>query len=80
MNVTWTDEKYFCLDQKPHRKNDGIRSNDCPHETIESNSPNDQKVMVFVVNVYGKVRVVRPFVDENRRNFTLNGTHGTIKG
>ena len=73
MNVIWMDEKYFCLNQKPHRKNDGTWSNECPHEIVESNNRNDQKVMLFVAIVDGKVPVVHAFVDENGRNSILNG-------
>ena len=73
-NVIWTDEKYFCLNQKPHRKNDGIWSNECPHEMVESNNRNDQKVMLFVAIVDDKVPEMHPFVNENGRKFTLNGT------
>ena len=74
MNVIWTDEKYFCLNQKPHRQTEGMWSNECPREIIESNNRNDQKEMLFVAIVGGKVPVVHPFVDKNWINLTLIGT------
>ena len=43
MNVIWTDEKYFCLNQKPHRKNEGIWSNERPRENVESNNQTIRK-------------------------------------
>ena len=70
MNVICTGEKYFSL----NHKNYGTGSNECPHEIVESNSPNDQKVMLFAAIVDGKPPVVHPYVEENRRNLTLNVT------
>ena len=74
MNVIRTDEKYFCLKLKPHRKNYGSRSNECPHKIAESNNRYDQKVMLFVAIVDSKMPAVYPFVDVNGKNLTLNGT------
>ena len=39
--VIWTDEKFFMLVQKPHRKNDGKWSTSNPREIIETNDRND---------------------------------------
>ena len=72
--MIWTDEKYVCLYQKTHKNIDEIRSNKCPHEIFESNNLNEQKLLLFVATADGKVPVVHPFRDENRRNLTLIGT------
>ena len=74
LNVIWTDEKYFCLNQKPHRQNDGVWSDQNPHKIVESNNRNGAKVMIFVAIVDGKAPIVHPFIDENGRNVTLNST------
>ena len=42
--IIWTDEKWFCLHQKPHRKNYGEWSRNNPRQIIETNDRNDQKV------------------------------------
>ena len=57
--VIWTDENLFVLHQKPHRKNDGKWARENPHEFIESNERNDQKVMIFVAIVEGKISLMR---------------------
>ena len=45
MNEGWTDDKYFCLNQKPQKQNDGIWSSENPREIVENNNRNDEKVM-----------------------------------
>ena len=74
MNVIWTDEKYLYLSKKPLWKSDGVWSDEFPHGIVESNNWNDQQVILFVAIVDGKVPEVHPFMDENGRNLTLNGT------
>ena len=55
MNVIWTDENLFCLNQKTHRENYGIWSHEFPHEIVGKNNRNDHEVMLFVAIVDGKV-------------------------
>ena len=74
MNVIWTAEKYFYLNQTPHKQNDDIWSSDNPHEIVESNNCNDEKFRIFVAIVYGKAPIVHHFVDENGTNVIVNGT------
>jgi hypothetical protein len=71
--VIWTDEKTFCLKQKPHRKNDGIWAKQNPHLIIETNDRNDLKVMLFVAIVDGKIPVVHAFLDDTGRPQSVNG-------
>ena len=71
--VIWTDEKYCCLKQKPHRKNDGFWALNNPHEVVETNDKNGLKVMIFVAIVDGKVPIVHAFIDENGRRESVNG-------
>ena len=74
LNVIWTDEKYFYLHQKPHRRNDGIWAFENLHEIIETNNRNDLKVMMFVAIVDGKIPIVYVFIDDDRRQVSLNGS------
>ena len=71
--VIWTDEKLFVLHHKPHRKNNGKWSRENPHEIIESNDRNDQKVMIFVVIVEGKIPLDHAFIDERGGKISVNG-------
>ena len=45
-----------------------------PHETVESNNRNNEKVMIFLAVIDGKAPIVHPFNDENNRNVIVNGT------
>lgn len=71
--IIWTDEKFFCLHQKPHRKNDGVWSESNPHKITETNNRNDVKVMIFVAIIDGKIPVVHPFVNEDGNLVSVNG-------
>ena len=70
--VIWTDEKLFVLHQKPYRKNGGKGSRQNPHEFIESNDRNDQKVMIFVAIVEGKIPLVHAFIDKRGGKISVN--------
>ena len=59
--------------QKPHRKNDGKWSRENPHEFIESNDRNDQKVMIFMAIVEGKIPLVHAFIDDRGGKISVNG-------
>ena len=63
----------FCLLQKPHRKNDGEWSRNNPHQIIETNDRNGQKVMIFVAITDGDIPIVHPFIDEEGRLVSVNG-------
>ena len=71
--VIWTDEKFFILRQKPHRKNDGIWSVQNPRKIVETNDRNGIKIMIFVAIVNGKVQIIHPFISEDGRSFSVNG-------
>ena len=71
--VIWTDEKYFCLNQKPRRKNDGFWALNNPHEVVEANDRNALKIMIFVAIVDGKVPIVNAVIDEKGRRQSVNG-------
>ena len=73
-NVIWADEKYFCLNQKQQKQNDGLLSRENSHEIVENNTRNDEKVMIFVASVDGKAPIVHAFVDKNDRSVTVNST------
>ena len=47
-NVVWTDEKIFVLNQRPNRKNDGVWSKENPHDLVQTNDRNGQKIRIFV--------------------------------
>jgi len=70
--IVWTDEKFFCLHQKPHRKNDGEWASSNPHNIIETNDRNDVKVLFFVALVKGKNPIVYPFLDSNGNVMSVN--------
>ena len=72
--VIWTDEKTFCLKQKPHRRNDGVWSKKNPHLIVETNDRNDLKVMLFVAIVNGKIPVVHAFLDNTGRQQSVDGS------
>ena len=59
---------------KSRTKKDEIWSGENPHEIVETNNHNEEKVLIFVVIVNGKAPIVHPFVDENGRNVTVNDT------
>ena len=42
--IIWTDEKFFCPNQKPHRKNVRVWANEYPRNICETNERNDAKV------------------------------------
>ena len=44
--LIWTEEKFFMLVRKPHRKNDWKWSASDPHEIMEINNCNGDKVMI----------------------------------
>ena len=54
-------------------KNDGKWSRENPHEFIESNDRKDQKVMIFVAIVEGKIPLVHAFIDERGVKISVNG-------
>ena len=72
--VIWTDEKIFVLKQKPHRQNIGVWANSNPHLITESNDRNGLKVMIFVAVVNGKIPIVHPFITEEGRSLSVNGS------
>ena len=72
--VVWTDEKFFCLHQKHHRKNDGRWSAENPREIMETNNRNDLKVMIFVAIVDGKIPIIHAFLDEDGHLVSVNGS------
>ena len=74
LNVTWTDEKYFWLHQKPRTGNGGIWVLENPHEFVETNNRNDLKVMMLVPIVDGKIPIVHVFIDDDRRQVSVNGS------
>jgi len=71
--VIWTDEKFFVLRQKPHRRNDGKWSTSNCREMIETNDRNGAKVMIFVSIVDGKVPIVHAFITEDGRSVSVTG-------
>ena len=71
--VIWTDEKFFMLVQKPHRKNDGKWSTSNPREIIETNDRNGAKVMIVVAIVDGKIPIVHALINEEGRPVSVNG-------
>ena len=72
-NVIWTDEKFFVLNQKPNRKNDGTWNKENPHKIVETNDRNGKKVMMFVAVVDGQIPIVHAFLDEDDKNQSVNG-------
>lgn len=71
--IVWTDEKFFCLHQKPHRKNDGVWARENPHNICETNDRNDIKVMIFVAIIKGMVPIVHSFLDNDGNLSSVNG-------
>ena len=71
--IVWTDEKFFCLHQKPHRRNDGIWSDVNPHKICETNDRNDVKVMFFVALIDGMVPICHAFLDDDGHLTPVNG-------
>jgi hypothetical protein len=71
--IVWTDEKFFCLHQKPHRKNDGVWTDENPHNICETNNRNDVKVMIFVAIINGMVPIVHAFLDDEGNLSSVNG-------
>ena len=72
--VVWTDEKFFCLNQKPHRKNDGTWCDENPRKICETNNRNDLKVMIFVAVVKGKIPIVHAFLDDGGHLISVTGS------
>ena len=70
--IIWTDEKFFCLHQKPHRKNDGVWANENPRNICETNDRNDVKVMIFVAIINGMVPIVHAFLDDDGHLLSVN--------
>ena len=71
--VIWTDEKIFVLHQKPHRKNDGRWSAKKPRDIAGCNDRNDEKIMIFVAIVKGKIPIVHEFIDEVGLRVSVDG-------
>lgn len=71
--IVWTDEKFFCLHQKPHRRNDGIWSDENPHKICETNDRNDVKVMIFVALTDSMVPIFHAFLDDDGQLTSVNG-------
>ena len=74
--VIWTEEKYFCVNQKPRRKNEGFWAFNNPHEVVDNVEADDRivlKVMIFIAIVDGKVSIVHAFIAENGRRKSVNG-------
>lgn len=67
--VVWTDEKIFVLNQRPNRKNDGVWCKENPHDLVQTNDRNGQKIMIFVAIVDGQIPIVHAF-DKSQ---TVNG-------
>ena len=61
--IVWIDEKFFCLHQKPHRKNDGVWEDENPHHICEMNNRNDEKMPIFVAIVHGMTPIVHASLD-----------------
>ena len=71
--IVWTDEKFFVLHQKPHRKNDGTWSEEHPHQICETKDRNDAKVMIFVALINGMAPLFHAFIDEDGQLISVNG-------
>ena len=50
-----------------------------PHEIIECNNRNDNKVMIFVAIAEGRVAIVHPFLDEEGRRVSVDGASCYLK-
>lgn len=72
--VIWMDEKIFVLHHKTHRKNDGRWSAENPRAIVECNDRNDEKVMIFVAIVDGKILIVHEFIDDDGRRVSVDGS------
>ena len=68
-NVFWTDEKIFVLNPRPNRKNDGVWCKENPHDFVQTNDRNGQKIMIFVAIVDGQIPIAHAF-DKSQ---TVNG-------
>ena len=72
-NIVWTDKKFICLHQKPHRKNDQVWADNNPHYICETNDRNDEKVIIVVAIVHGMAPIVNEFFDLYGNKVSVNG-------
>ena len=64
--IVWTEEKLFYLHQTLRRKNDLVRTDENPLH-------NDEKVMIFVINVHDVSPIVHAFHDLYGNKASVNG-------
>ena len=62
-------KKIFVLIPRPNRKNDGVWCKENPHDFVQTNDRNGQKIMIFVSIVNGQIPIVHAF-DKSQ---TVNG-------
>ena len=68
--IIWTDEKFFCLHQKPHLKNDEVWANENFRNICQINDRNDVKLMIIINRM---VPIVHAFLGDDGYLSSVNG-------